>query len=83
MEIKIQAIHFDATEKLQLFINKKELTVPKTVLCITQPELQNRAKKVIRPLRSIQMHLLSLYSVRIAVAKPPLPIKYVLIAVNL
>ena len=47
MEIKIQAIHFDATEKLEQFINKKieklakhneEITLAEVTLKVVKPE---------------------------------------------
>lgn len=46
MEIKIQAIHFDATEKLQAFIEKKVAKLEKTYEDIQGVEVQ---LKVVKP----------------------------------
>ncbi len=46
MEIKIQSIHFDATEKLQAFIEKKAAKLEKTFEDIQKVEVQ---LKVIKP----------------------------------
>lgn len=46
MEIKIQSIHFDATEKLQAFINKKVAKLEKTYEDIQNAEVQ---LKVVKP----------------------------------
>ena len=46
MEIKIQSIHFDATEKLQAFIEKKVAKLEKTFEDIQKVEVQ---LKVIKP----------------------------------
>lgn len=46
MEIKIQAIHFDATEKLTQFIEKKAAKLQKTCDKITQAEF---ILKVVKP----------------------------------
>ena len=46
MEIKIQSIHFDATEKLQSFIEKKAAKLEKTFEDIQKVEVQ---LKVIKP----------------------------------
>ena len=46
MEIKIQAIHFDATEKLTQFIEKKAAKLQKTCDKITKAEL---ILKVVKP----------------------------------
>ena len=40
MEIKIQSIHFDATEKLQAFIEKKIAKLEKTYEDIQKVEVQ-------------------------------------------
>lgn len=49
MEIKIQAIHFDATEKLQEFIEKKVAKLEKTFEDIKTAEVQ---LKVVKPATS-------------------------------
>ena len=41
MEIKIQSIHFDATEKLQAFIEKKVAKLEKTYEDIQKVEVNN------------------------------------------
>lgn len=46
MEIKIQSIHFDATEKLQAFINKKAAKLEKAFEDIQKVEVQ---LKVVKP----------------------------------
>lgn len=46
MEIKIQSIHFDATEKLQAFIDKKVAKLEKTYEDIQKVEVQ---LKVVKP----------------------------------
>ncbi len=46
MEIKIQSIHFDATEKLQEFIEKKVAKLEKTFEDIKAAEVQ---LKVVKP----------------------------------
>ena len=46
MEIKIQSIHFDATEKLQAFIEKKIAKLEKTYEDIQKVEVQ---LKVVKP----------------------------------
>lgn len=46
MEIKIQSIHFDATEKLQDFIEKKAAKLEKTFEDIKTAEVQ---LKVVKP----------------------------------
>lgn len=46
MEIKIQSIHFDATEKLQAFIEKKVAKLEKTYEDIQKVEVQ---LKVVKP----------------------------------
>ena len=46
MEIKIQSIHFDATEKLQEFIEKKVAKLEKTFEDIKTAEVQ---LKVVKP----------------------------------
>ena len=46
MEIKIQSIHFDATEKLQDFIEKKVAKLEKTFEDIKTAEVQ---LKVVKP----------------------------------
>ncbi|MCH5307750.1 MAG: ribosome-associated translation inhibitor RaiA [Prevotella sp.] len=46
MEIKIQSIHFDATEKLQVFIEKKVTKLEKTFEDIQKVEVQC---KVVKP----------------------------------
>ena len=46
MEIKIQAIHFDATEKLTQFIEKKAAKLQKTCDKITKAEFIH---KVVKP----------------------------------
>ena len=49
MEIKIQSIHFDATEKLQAFIEKKIAKLEKTFEDIQKVEVQC---KVVKPATS-------------------------------
>ncbi len=46
MEIKIQSIHFDATEKLQAFIEKKVAKLEKTFEEVQKVEVQ---LKVVKP----------------------------------
>ena len=46
MELKIQAIHFDATEKLNAFIEKKALKLEKTCDTILKAEF---VLKVVKP----------------------------------
>ena len=46
MEIKIQSIHFDATEKLQAFVEKKIAELEKTYEDIQKVEVQ---LKVVKP----------------------------------
>ena len=46
MQIKIQSIHFDATEKLQAFIEKKVAKLEKTYEDIQKVEVQ---LKVVKP----------------------------------
>lgn len=45
MEIKIQSIHFDATEKLQSFINKKVEKLQKSYEDIQKVEVQLKVEK--------------------------------------
>lgn len=45
MEIKIQSIHFDATEKLQEFINKKVAKLEKSFEDIQKVEVQLKVEK--------------------------------------
>ena len=45
MEIKIQSIHFDATEKLQAFIEKKVAKLEKTFEDIQKVEVQLKVQK--------------------------------------
>ena len=49
MEIKIQSIHFDATEKLQAFIEKKVAKLEKSFEDIQKVEVQ---LKVVKPATS-------------------------------
>ncbi len=46
MEVKVQSIHFDATEKLQAFIEKKTAKLEKSFEDIQKVEVQ---LKVVRP----------------------------------
>ena len=46
MEVKIQSIHFDATEKLQSFVEKKVAKLQKTYEDIQKVEVQ---LKVVKP----------------------------------
>lgn len=46
MEVKVQSIHFDATEKLQAFIEKKTAKLEKSFEDIQKVELQ---LKVVKP----------------------------------
>lgn len=46
MEVKIQSIHFDATEKLQAFIEKKVAKLEKTCEEVQKVEVQ---LKVVKP----------------------------------
>ena len=46
MEVKIQSIHFDATEKLQAFVEKKVAKLEKTYEDIQKVEVQ---LKVVKP----------------------------------
>ena len=46
MEVKIQSIHFDATEKLQAFVEKKVAKVEKSYEDIQKVEVQ---LKVVKP----------------------------------
>ena len=50
MEIKIQSIHFDATEKLEAFIEKKVAKLEKTLEDIQKVEVQ---LKVVKPATSL------------------------------
>ena len=56
MEIKIQSIHFDATEKLQAFIEKKIAKLEKTYEDIQKVEVQ---LKVVKPATALnkEVHL--------------------------
>lgn len=45
MEVKIQSIHFDATEKLQSFINKKVEKLEKSFEDIKKVEVQLKVEK--------------------------------------
>ncbi|MBP3228443.1 MAG: ribosome-associated translation inhibitor RaiA [Bacteroidaceae bacterium] len=58
MELKIKAIHFDATERLQAFIEKKAARLEKKVERATQLEV---TLKVVKPEtaknKEVQMHL--------------------------
>lgn len=45
MEIKIQSIHFDATEKLQAFVEKKIAKLEKTFEDIQKVEVQLKVAK--------------------------------------
>lgn len=45
MEVKIQSIHFDATEKLQEFINKKVEKLQKSYEDIQKVEVQLKVEK--------------------------------------
>ena len=45
MDIKIQAIHFDATEKLETFINKKVEKLQKSHEDIQKVEVQLKVEK--------------------------------------
>ena len=45
MEIKIRSIHFDATEKLQAFINKKAEKLQKSFEDIQKVEVQLKVEK--------------------------------------
>ena len=50
MEIKIQSIHFDATEKLEAFVQKKAEKLEKTYEDIQKVEVQ---LKVVKPATSL------------------------------
>ncbi len=50
MEIKIQSIHFDATEKLEAFVEKKVEKLEKTYEDIQKVEVQ---LKVVKPATSL------------------------------
>lgn len=56
MEIKIRSIHFDATEKLQAFIEKKVAKLEKTFEDIQKVEVQ---LKVVKPAAALnkEVHL--------------------------
>ena len=45
MEIKIQSIHFDATEKLEAFVEKKVAKLEKTFEDIQKVEVQLKVEK--------------------------------------
>ena len=45
MEVMIQSIHFDATEKLQAFVNKKAEKLSKSYEDIQKVEVQLRVQK--------------------------------------
>ncbi len=45
MEVKIQSIHFDATEKLETFINKKVEKLEKSYEDIQKVEVQLKVEK--------------------------------------
>ena len=51
MEIKIQSIHFDATESLQAFIEKKVAKLEKSYEGIQQAEVQ---LKVVKPATALK-----------------------------
>ena len=61
MEIKIQSIHFDATEKLQAFVEKKIAKLEKTYEDIQKVEVQ---LKVVKPATALNKQ------VGVAVAVP-------------
>ncbi|MDY5858338.1 MAG: ribosome-associated translation inhibitor RaiA [Porphyromonas sp.] len=57
MDIRIQALHFEATETLQAFIHKKveklkrfsdELTTAEVILKVTKPEVKNNKEASIK-----------------------------------
>lgn len=50
MEIRIKSIHFDATEKLQEFINKKVEKLQKSYEDIQKVEVQLKVEKPAAPL---------------------------------
>ena len=50
MEVKIQSIHFDATEKLEAFVQKKAEKLEKTYEDIQKVEVQ---LKVVKPATSL------------------------------
>lgn len=50
MEIKIQSIHFDATEKLEAFVEKKIAKLEKSYEEITKVEVQ---LKVVKPATAV------------------------------
>lgn len=53
MEIKIQSIHFDATEKLETFINKKVEKLEKSYEDIQKAEVQLKVEKPATALNKI------------------------------
>ena len=56
MEIKIQSIHFDATEKLEAFVQKKAEKLEKTYEDIQKVEVQ---LKVVKPATSLNKEAIS------------------------
>lgn len=61
MDIRIQALHFDATESLKMFINKKlekisrfadDIQVAEVILKVVKPEVSNNKEASIRLLMS-------------------------------
>lgn len=56
MNVKIQSIHFDATEKLQEFIEKKVAKLEKTFEDISNAEVQLKVVK--QPLRRTRRQVL-------------------------
>ena len=56
MEIKIQSIHFDATEKLQEFINKKVTKLEKSFEDIQKVEVQLKVEKPATALNKTTRH---------------------------
>lgn len=50
MEVKVQSIHFDATEKLQAFIEKKTAKLEKSFEDIQKVEVQ---LKVVKPVTAL------------------------------
>ena len=54
MEVKIQSIHFDATEKLQAFIEKKVAKLEKTYEDIQKVEVQ---LKIVKPATALNKEI--------------------------
>lgn len=83
MEIKIQSIHFDTTEKLQAFITKKAENQKKSYEDIQKVEVQLKVEKPATALNKPQVYQQQFLIIPCLWRKHVIPLKKELISVQM